>query len=231
MCSCRLRQIRAGWGGSPSREGHVGRTTLQLVACAPAPPRQALGAWGQVGVLASSVLSSLALLEQYSIKDTAAGWNAEGQAWPPPVSEPLCPGVLDLPRRVQRRQRETSWSRSLAPSPPLPKPSPALAAVVPRLSLAAAPTWARRLWIFATRRLGILQQSLGGLGRNSGLPWLSTVPLPQVKPRRQEKKMSSVSSVCGTYCVRDRAPVPPSLWPAVLTSIRTITHSPLCPWD
>lgn len=118
------------------------------------------------------------------------------------------------------------------PAPPLPKPSPALAAVVPRLSLAAAPTWARsRLWIFATRRLGILQQSLGGLGRNSGLPWLSTVPLPQVKPRRQEKKMSSVSSVCGTYCVRDRAPVPPSLWPAVLTSIRTITHSPLCPWD
>lgn len=96
MCSCRLRQIRAGWGGSPSREGHVGRTTLQLVACAPAPPRQALGAWGQVGVLASSVLSSLALLEEYSIKDTAAGWNAEGQAWPPPVSEPLCPGVLDL---------------------------------------------------------------------------------------------------------------------------------------
>lgn len=118
MCSCRLRQIRAGWGGSPSREGHVGRTTLQLVACAPAPPRQALGAWGRVGVLASSVLSSLALLEEYSVKDTAAGWNAEGQAWPPLVSEPLCPGVLDLLRRVQRRQRETSWSRSLAPSPP-----------------------------------------------------------------------------------------------------------------
>lgn len=121
------------------------------------------------------------------------------RARPPPVSDPLCPGVEDLPRRVQRRQRETSWSWSLAPSPPLPKPSPALAAVAPRLSLAAAPAWARSmLWAFAMRWLGILQQSPRGPGRENGLPLPSTAPSPQVKPKRQEKKMSSLSSICGT---------------------------------
>ena len=28
--------------------------------------------------------------------------NARGEAWPPRVSEPLCPGAVDLPRRVQK---------------------------------------------------------------------------------------------------------------------------------
>lgn len=49
-----------------------------------------------------------------------AGWSAEGWAWPPPVSEPLCPGVEDLLRRVQRRQRENQLE--LEPGTQLPAP-------------------------------------------------------------------------------------------------------------
>lgn len=103
-----------GWGGSPSHGGHEGRSP-GLSACTPTSPCQTLGACSEMGIC---TLSSLAPLEEHSIENTG-GW-----AWPPPVSQPLCPGVVDLLRRVQRRQRETSWSWSLAPSPSSPGPLP-----------------------------------------------------------------------------------------------------------
>lgn len=134
--------------------------------------------------------------------------------------------------RGAREKTSWSWSWSLAPSPPppLPKPSAALAAVAPRRSLAAAPAQARStLWLSAMRRLGILQQSPGGLGRESGLPLPSTAPSPWIKPRRQEKKcqVSVVSVVPG---VTETGLLHPHLsWLTIVTSLRAITHSSLCP--
>lgn len=155
----------------------------------------------------------------------------EGQAWPPRVSDPLCPGVEDLPRRVQRRQRETSWSQSLAPSPPLPKPSPALAAVAPSLSLAAAPAWARSmLWAFAMRWLGILQQPPKGPGRENGL---LCHPLPLHHRLSQEGRRKNVKSQQHLwYLARQRQGSHAPISLAYSSDQPESHHSlPLCPWN
>lgn len=179
----------------------------------PAPQRLPAGPWGPGVRWASRPrLSRAPWLPRrvFHQEHCRLGGKLRARLGLPPVSEPLYPCVEDLPGWVQRCQRESSWSRSLAPSPPLPKASPALAAVTPRPSLAAAPAWARSmLWLFAMRRLGILQQSPGGLGRKSGLPRLSTAPSPRIKPRRQEKKcqvsaVSVVPSVTETGLLRPR---------------------------
>lgn len=99
-------------------EGRQGEDHQDCCPC-PSPSLPDLGglqSGGHPGLICT--LSSPAPLEEHSIENTG-GW-----AWPPPVSQPLCPGVVDLLRRVQRRQRETSWSWGLAPSPSSPGPLP-----------------------------------------------------------------------------------------------------------
>lgn len=87
-------------------------------ACAPAPPRQALGASGQVVILVSPELP--APLGEYSIENTA-GRKLRAR---PGLSQSLSPSAQVLwtcRDGFRRRQRETSWNWSLAPSPPAPQ--------------------------------------------------------------------------------------------------------------
>lgn len=172
---------RVGWQPQPQRACREKST--RTTTYTPAPPSQA---WGPAVRWASwphlyraPLLPRRALHREHCRLGLAS-----------PGLEPLCPGGVDLLRRVQkapeRNQLELEPEPGTQPRAPQALSRPGGAAS--RFSLAAAPAWARSmLWPFAMRRLGILQQSPEGPGKKSGLPLPSTAPFTRVKSRRQEK--------------------------------------------
>lgn len=126
---------RAGWRPQPwrsCRENHT-MTGWLPVPQPHSPARPWGGAHGPVGILASPGprASSTA-----GIEFRGEPWqDAKGKAWPPPVSEPLCPGVVDLPRQVQKAPERNQLELEPGIQPPgLPRPSPTLAAAASSFS-------------------------------------------------------------------------------------------------
>lgn len=170
---------RVGWQPQPQR---ACRENTRPAACAPAPPCQALGPavrW-----------ASWPHLYPELPRSPGRAFRREhcGPGPASPSLEPLCPGAVDLLRRVQKAPEKPAGAGAWH-QPPAPQALSRPGGVASRFSLAAAPAWARSmLWPFAMRWLGILQQSPGGPGKKSGLPLPSTAPSARVKSRRQERK-------------------------------------------
>lgn len=131
---------RVGWQPQPQR---ACRENTRPAACAPAPPCQALGACSQVGILASSVP------ELPHSPGRAFHRELCGLGLASPGLEPLCPGVVDLLRRVQKAPEKPAGAGAWH-QPPAPQALSRPGGVASRFSLAAAPAWARSmLWPFA----------------------------------------------------------------------------------
>lgn len=174
---------RVGWRPQPQR---ARRENTRPAACAPAPPCQASGPavrWARWPHLYPELPRS----PGRAFRREHCGLGPAS-----PRLQPLCPGAVDLPRRVQKAPEKPAgagaWHR-----PPAPQALSRPGAVASRFSLAAAPAWARSmLWPFATRRLGILQQPPGGPGQKRGPPLPSAAPSTRVKSRRQERRKCQV---------------------------------------
>lgn len=123
MRSCRLRQIQAGWGGSPSHGGHTKNNT-RAICCVSAPPHQVSGVWSW-GALFHLYLQCLCPPRVLftGIPGCWAGFRGQGQ--PTPGQRPLCPGVVDLLRRVQKAPERNQLELEPGSQLPAPRPLPA----------------------------------------------------------------------------------------------------------
>lgn len=104
-----------------------------------------------------------------------------------PVSEPLCPGVVDLLRQVQKAPERKQLEREPGTQPPAPQALSCPGCSCIRALISSCPRLgAEHLWAFAMRRLGILQQSPG----RGGFP-CRPLPLPQGLSQDRRKYVKS----------------------------------------
>lgn len=121
MYSCRSRQIRAGWGGSPSHRGHAGRTTPGLAAWAAATPRQAQGPGvrGRPALICpmSSLATQKGLLSRTLGPGQKGGQVPSGLPWSL-TSLPRCYGPAETGSEGAREELAGPEPGSRAHSPP-----------------------------------------------------------------------------------------------------------------
>ena len=173
----------------------------------PPSPARPWGAHGPVGILASPGprASSTAGIEFHG-----EPWqDAKGKAWPPPVSEPLCPGVVDLPRQVQKAPERNQLELEPGIQPPRAPQAlsrPGCSCIT--LLISGCPH------LGVEHALGICHEAVGNCAtvsgraeREEGLPLLSTAASPRVKPRRQGRKLQ-VSAASVVLGVAETGPCP-----------------------
>lgn len=127
---------RVGWQPQPQRARREKSTGA--AAWTPAPPCQALGACHQLGARPP--------LYPELPGSTGGAFPREhcGLGLGSPGLKPLCPGVVDLLRRVQKAPGRNQLELEPGTQPPAPQALSRPGGVASRFSLAAAPAWARR---------------------------------------------------------------------------------------